>query len=172
MVCFIRKGELVRLRKDFVVRLFDLLRGYGSRLDPYEMAVVEAVAHELDAVAADKLRGRARAINRVQRLLGGEDTTLYQMRGGRPIFPPETAILDRPGSIRFARVDVRAVDPCSRLRATLFLHNGNLSAIDFDRPSKFADVSHIQEMRVTILGPPFVDPDSEEERSGWPSAAR
>ena len=155
-----------------MVRLFDWLRGYGSRLNPYEMAVVEAVARELEAEAAEKLRRRARAVNRVQRLIGGEDITLYQMREGRPLFPTETAILDQPGSIRFARVEVRAVDPRSRLRATLFLHNGNLSDIDFDRPSRFADISHVEEMRVTVLGPPFVDPDLEEERSGWPSADR
>jgi hypothetical protein len=111
-------------------------------------------------------------VNRVQRLLGGADTTLYQMRHGRPVFPQETSILAQPGSIRFARVEVRSSEPTSRLKATLFLHDGNLSAIEFDRPSRFADAMRIEEVRVTILGPPFVDPDREEQRTGWPAANR
>ena len=153
----------------FLTRLIDGFRGYSSRLDAYEMAVVEAVARALDAASAERLRRRARAVNRVQRLMGGEDTTLYQMRGGRPVFPPETAIVDRPGSIRFARVRVRSAEPTSRLKATLFLHDGNLSAMEFDRPSKFADATKIEEIAVEILGPPFVDPDAIEDRTGWPN---
>lgn len=153
-------------------RLLDALRGHGTRLDDYEMAIVEAVARELPSEQAARLRKRAKAINRVQRLLGGGDTTLYQMRAGRPVFPPDTSIVDQPRSVRFARVEVRSADPMSRLKAMLFLHDGNLSSLEFDRPSKFAEASRIQELRVTILGPPFVDPDSDEERSGWPAADR
>jgi hypothetical protein len=161
------------VKRSFVTRLIDGLRGYGSRLDDYEMAIVEAVARELDAARADKLRRRARAINRVQRLLGGEDTTLYQMRRGRPVFPAETAILDQPASARFARVAVRSSDPLSRLKATIFLHDGNLSSIEFDRPSKFADAAKIDQIRVEILGPPFADPDREEQLAGdWPADGR
>jgi hypothetical protein len=152
--------------------MWDRLRGFGSRLEPFEMAIVEAAARELDAEAAEKLLRRASSINRVQRLFGGQDTTLYEMHDGRPTFPPQTAIVEHQGSIRFARVEVRAADPRSRLRARLFLHDGNLSAIEFDRPSKFADLSQVQEMRATILGPPFVDPDLEEDKSGWPAADR
>jgi hypothetical protein len=160
------------MSKSFLTRLLDALRGHGARLDDYEMAIVEAVARELPSDQAARLRKRAKAINRVQRLLGGEDTTLYQMRDRRPIFPPDTSIMDQPGSIRFARVEVRSAHPMSRLKANLFLHDGNLSGLEFDRPSKFADASRIEELRVSILGPPFVDPDSEEQRSGWPAADR
>lgn len=160
------------MSRGFFTRLIDGLRGCGSKLDAYEMAIVEAVARKLDPSSADRLRRRARAVNRVQRVMGGEDTTLYQMKGGRPVFPRETAILDAPRSIRFARVLVRSSEPTSRLKATIFLHDGNLSSIEFDRPTKFAEASKIEEIRVEILGPPFVDPDAEEELSGWPDAAR
>ena len=63
---------------------------------------------------------------------------------------------------------MRSSEPTSRLKATLFLHDGNLAAIEFDRPSKFADAEKIEEIAVEILGPPFVDPDAVEERTGWP----
>ena len=160
------------MTKGWLTRLIEGLRGYGAALDPYEMAIIEALARQLDPGSADRLRQRAKAINRVQRLMGGVDTTLYQMVGGRPVFPPETAIVDAPGSIRFARAEVRSADPMSRLKAILFLQDGNLSSIDFDRPSKFADPAAIEEIRVTLLGPPFVDPDAGEERSGWPDPER
>jgi len=160
------------MAKGILATILERLRGYGTRLDDYELAIIEAVAHALPPMDADKLLRRAAAVNRVQRLLGGQDTTLYQMRGGRPVFPEETAILHQPGSIRFARVEVRSPEPTSRLRATLFLHDGNLTSLEFDRPSERADATHIQELRVTFLGPPFQDPDLEEEQSGWPSADR
>lgn len=75
------------MKRSWLTRLIEGFRGYGSHLDEYEMAIVEAVALRLESADADKLRQRARAINRVQRLLGGQDTTLYQMLSGRPVFP-------------------------------------------------------------------------------------
>lgn len=160
------------MKRSWLTRLIEGFRGYGSHLDEYEMAIVEAVALRLESADADKLRQRARAINRVQRLLGGQDTTLYQMRSGRPVFPTETAIIHQPGSVHFARVAVRSANPMSRLRTNLFLHDGNLSSLEFDRPSEHSDAGDIDEIYVTILGSPFADPDLEEERTGWPSRSR
>jgi hypothetical protein len=155
-----------------LARCVDFFRGHGARLNAYEMAIIEAVARRLDTVGANRIRRRTRAINRVQRLLGGQDITLYQMRGGRPSFPADTAIVDQDGSVRFARAVVRSGDPMSRLRATIYLHDGNLSAVEFDRPSKFASADHIDEIQVTMLGPPFIDIDALEERTGWPAKDR
>ena len=153
-----------------IARLIDWLRGYGSRLDAHEMAIIEAVARKLSPTDAEKLRCRARAINRVQRLFGGTETTLYEMRRGKPVFPSETAIIREPRSARFARFAVRSSDQLSRLKGTVFLHEGNLSSIDFDRPTKFAEAAHMDEIKVTMLGPPFADPDAEEWAAGdWPA---
>lgn len=145
------------------------IRGYDSRLSPFEMAVVAAVAQALPRDGGQRLLERARAINRVQRLCGGEETTVFQMKGGCPVFPPDTAILDHPRSVRFARFGVKSADQLSRLSGVMFLHAGNLSSIDFNRPTKFADAGKIDDIAVELLGPPFIDPDSEEEAAGdWP----
>ena len=42
--------------------------------------------------------------------------------------------------------------------------------MEFNHPTKFADAARIDEIQVTIFGPPFADPDREAEAAGdWPA---
>lgn len=150
-------------------RLWDAIRGYGSAPDDFERAIAKALANHLRPDQADRIRRRLASINRVQRLFGGIETTFYQMERGRPAFPRETRILDHPRTIRFAKFRIRSEDQMTRLKGTIYLHAGNLSSIEFDQPTKFADARRIKEIEVEILGPPFIDPDQVAEAAGeWP----
>ena len=150
-------------------RLVDWLRGYGSGLDDYEMAIVEAVARELDADSAGRLRRKARAINMVQRTLGGLSTNFYEKRGGKLVKPAETALRGMPRTARFAKFAVRSADPLSRLKGTIYLVEGRLFSMEFNQPTMFVDAGKIDDIKVTILGPPFIDPDAEQDAAGdWP----
>ena len=171
MVASHENGEMIvwNMRRGLLTRLIDGLRGHSSRLDPYELAIVDAVADRLSADDGAKLRKRARDINMVQRLLGGQETNFYEKRGGKLLQPSDTAIAGLPRTARFARILVKSADPLSRLKATMYLVEGRLFSLEFDKPTKFADASRIEDIAVTILGPPFADPDAEQARAGdWP----
>jgi hypothetical protein len=156
-----------------LTRLLAVLRRSGSKLDAYELAIVDAVARELSPADGRKLRERARAINLVQRQNGGQYTNLYQKKGGKVVSSAETTIAGLPRTARFAKVLVKSSDQLSRLQATLYMVNGNPFSIEFDRPTKFADANRIDDIKVTILGPPFTDPDEEEQAAGdWPVESR
>ena len=147
----------------------DRFRGAAPGLDAYELAIVDAVASRLPLGDGQRLRKRARDVNMVQRLFGGMETNLYLKKGGKLLHPPETAITGLPRTARFAKFAVKSSDQLSRLKGTIHLVNGQLFSLEFDRPTKFADARKIDEIQVTILGPPFADPDAEAEAAGdWP----
>ena len=148
----------------------DRFRGRAPGLDAYELAIVDAVAAKLTLGDGHKLRQRARDINMVQRLFGGLETNFYLKKGGKLLLPPETAIAGLPQTARFAKFAVKSPDHLSRLKGTIYLVNGQLFSIEFDQPTKFADADKIEDIHVTILGPPFEDPDREAESAGdWPA---
>ena len=147
----------------------DRFRGRAPGLDAYELAIVDAVASRLSPDDAHKLRRRARDVNMVQRLFGGMETNLYLKKGGKLLRPPETAIAGLPQTARFAKFAVKSSDQLSRLKGAIYLVNGQLFSMEFNHPTKFADAAQIDEIQVTILGPPFADPDREAEAAGdWP----
>ena len=149
--------------------LLSLFRGYSSRLNPYELAIVDAVVEALPPSNGEKLRRYARAVNRVYRHDGGRIIYIYLMLGGKSLSPKETAISGLPRTAKFAKVLVKSSDDLSRLKAVLYLVDGNLFEIEFDRPAKFAEVGSIKATKVTILGPPFFDPDEQRDVNGdWP----
>ncbi len=149
------------------------LRGGDRRPSDFELALIEAVAGIVPAGDAERIRRRVSAINLVQRHGGGQEVIFYQLRRGKPVFPADTAVLDAPRSIDYALIETRSDEPTSRLRATLGLHRGNVASLEFNRPSKFAQLESVNEMRAHLLGPPFVDPDeAEDAMGGWPAPPR
>jgi hypothetical protein len=158
------------MRRGLFRRFIDGLRGYGAGLDAFELAIVDAVAAKLDADSAARLRRKARDINMVQRLFGGTDTNCYEKRGGKLVHPAETAIPGLPRTARFAKFAIKSADELTRLKGTMYLVEGRLFSLEFNRPTKFADAARIEAIKVDILGPPFVDPDAEQEAAGdWPA---
>jgi len=143
-------------------------RGGDWGLDPYELAVIDALSRQVSADDGEKLRTQARAINFVQRLDGGR-IVYCRIKGRKSDRSSLPQIENLPRTAKYAKVLARSHDQFSRLRAIIYLGRGCLFEINFDKPTKFANPENVDDFKVTILGPPFEDPDETEESAGeWP----
>lgn len=143
-------------------------RGGDWGLDPYELAVIDALSRQVRADDGERLRTQARAINFVQRLDGGR-IVYCRIKGEKSDPSSLPKIENLPRTAKYAKVLVKSKDQLSRLRATIYLVKGQLFEINFNKPTKFANVENVDDFKVTILGPPFEDPDETEESAGdWP----
>jgi len=158
---------LVRLTAGDAMGFLDWFRAGSRQPNAFEDAILDQVQGLLSPDDARRFALRRKAINLVQRHGGGQEVNLYQRRGGKVVFPPETAVVGDPASIDFAEVETRSQDPMSRLRAVVGLHEGNLASIEFNRPTEHADTARVEEMRARLLGPPFRNPD-DDRGDGWP----
>lgn len=137
--------------------ILNLLRGYRTRFDAFERAILggvrEALPEHLRAAFDDRL-GR---INRIQPVVGGQEIILYDHRRGEVRFPESGRIVTTDDSIRIATVDLESDDDLSRLRANIYCGHGMLASITFNKPSEHADADRIRGTTVRLQpGTPWI----------------
>jgi hypothetical protein len=130
--------------------ILNLLRGYTLSFTDYERAVLEAVARELSGPLRARLARRIAAIKKVQRHDGGREVLAYQKMKGTIVFPDETRLTDENGSVMLASFAVRARSPMSALGGKVWVYNGNLASIDFNKPTEHAEVADIERIDVKV----------------------
>jgi hypothetical protein len=127
--------------------------------------VVDQVLEALPPPAPTLLRNQLRSTNRVQRLLGGREVNLYRMRRGRPTQDPALAVPNRSREAVLARVRAPGADGAPPWEAELFLVDGFLFSIVFDRvppeapPAAAASVTIEADPMAPGSDGPQVDPD-------------
>ena len=139
-------------------------RSRSAPLRPIEAWVVDQALAALALPAPALLRGQLRATNRVQRLLGGREVNLYRIRRGRATQDPALALPNRAREAVLARVRARATGAEPPWEAQLFLVDGFLFSIVFDRvppdapPAEPPTVTLDADPMAPGSGAPLLDP--------------
>lgn len=114
--------------------------GKRSRFYPFETSAIDAVIARIDHESGAQLRRQVEAINKVQRLVGGKEVNLYQMRRGKPAFDDRLRFAGvKDDEVLLARVGmVRPGEGRARLKVDLWLVRGRLFSLLFNqRPRDF-----------------------------------
>src|SRR5690554_6080891 len=88
-------------RRVLVMGVFDSLRAFfrggTPGFMPLEKQVLDGVIDKLDSSRAAKLRDRVARIDLVQRLDGGREINVYEIKGGKPIVDDSLRLSDTDG---------------------------------------------------------------------------
>lgn len=138
-------------------RLVQRLRGGGLR--PLESRVLDAVAERLEPAARERFLQHVALVNTVQRHAGDKAVNLYQMRGGKAVFDDALRFpLDLPEA-PLATVAFAGAGKGKALRAEVWLANGRVFSIEFNRPPAEWSFEPPAVAEVTLLADPMRPPE-------------
>lgn len=131
---------------DSLQRLFKA--GTGGFND-FERVVLNRVVAALPRALQGRLQQRIEAVNLVQRLDGGREVNCFVMQQGKPVLQVGTRIDATAGEKALAKF---VVDGPSGTANTgqVWLVDGNLFSLEFDRPTEHADPSAVRNVRVDL----------------------
>jgi hypothetical protein len=148
--------------------MFGLSKLFGSaELTPLERRVIAAVSAKLPLTAREIFDAQISQVNRIQRHPSGKEANFYAMRRGKPdmeerfLFPLRTETL-------LGTVHLNVGQERKLLRAEVWLVNGRVFSVDFNKSPGKTSESEIHVADVEILLDPMVaapvDSASEAKR--------
>ncbi|HUS12156.1 MAG TPA: hypothetical protein VMZ30_16945 [Pyrinomonadaceae bacterium] len=139
----------------------------GAQLTPLERRVVGVVSAQLGTDARQLFEAQVNPINKIQRHSSGKEVNLYAMRRGKPsieerfLFPLRTETL-------LAKVQLNLGQEKLPLRAEVWLVNGHVFSIHFNKPPAETPETEIHVANVEILHDPMIaasaGPTSDADR--------
>jgi hypothetical protein len=133
----------------FLDAIQGLLKGGTRGFNGLERAVLTQASRALPQTLQRRWEQRIEAVNLVQRLDGGREVNCYVMKHGKPAFDDETRIDAAAGEKVLARFVVEGA-PGTANSGNLWLINGNLFSIEFDRPTEHAVFDAVSAVRVQL----------------------
>lgn len=138
------------------MRLLGLSKLFGgSQLTALEHQVIAAVSAKLPATARRLFDAQISQVNRIQRHPSGKEANFYTMRRGKPsmeerfLFPLRTETL-------LATVRLNLGQQEKSLRAEVWLVNGRVFSVDFNKPPGKTPEYEIHVANVKVLRDPMV----------------
>jgi hypothetical protein len=139
------------------------MRGYDTRYNELEIRLFCELSKLLSPSFQDKLKVRLKNIKRISRLDGGTEVIFYHFVNGKAVFPNETRISDIPGSVKFAIFEIKSDNRLTANKGQIYLNEGNVSSIDFRRPTEHAEIDDIISIEMKIVDEPY-DEDEDLKR--------
>lgn len=160
--------------------LLDFLVGGRAEFYPFETRIIEEVKSRLDNDGASRLQRQVEVINKIQRLTDGKEVNLYQMRHGKPAFDDSLRFPGATDEALLASVSLTGPDKRTKLKAEVWLANGRLFSLVFNKPPKQffagANLKSVQPEIATVkiwfdpMHPQPIDSDKpidESTLTGW-----
>lgn len=141
--CGSRRGWVLAMRIFSSLRAF--FRGGTPGFRPLERQVLDGVLEQLDADRATKLRERIARINLVQRLDGGREANVYEMKNGMPVIDSSLRLSDAAGETVLAVFSL-STRSGSQNTEQVWLVDGRFVSLEFDRPTE-----HMLDERLNTL---------------------
>jgi len=146
-----------------ILGLLSVLFG-RPRLTALESRVISTVSEKLSSAAKQLFDAQMNQVNRIQRLSSGKEANFYTLRRGKPsleerlLFPLTTETL-------LARVHLNLGQEKKPLRAEVWLVNGHVFSVDFNKTPGKSSEEEIHVANVEILRDPMIaaSPDSASE---------
>ncbi len=136
--------------------LFGLSKLFGgSQLRPVESRVITAVSSKLPSAARQLFDAQINQVNRIQRHPSGKEANFYTLRRGKPsleerfLFPLRTETL-------LATVHLNLGQDKKPLRAEVWLVNGHVFSVDFNKTPGKPSENEIHVDNVEILRDPMI----------------
>jgi hypothetical protein len=107
-----------------------------SQLYPFEIGVIEAVKSRLGSDTATQLQRQVDSINKVQRHTNGKEVNLYCIVRGKPAFDESLRFPGIADEAILATVRMTHRNRSAVLKIELWLANGRLFSLLFDKPPK------------------------------------
>lgn len=139
--------------------LFNLFN--RSRLTAAEKQLLAAVSAELTPTAGRLFNEQLDQVNLVQRQADGKEVNLYVMRRGKP-FIEDRFLFPLRSEAQLAIVEMDAGDGQKAFRAEVWLVNGHVFSIGFNKPPQKFLEQGANVTKVEILRDPMV-PASDED---------
>lgn len=111
-------------------------RRQNSQLYPFEIRVIEGVKSRLSSDTATQLQRQVDSINKVQRHTNGKEVNLYCIVRGKPAFDERLRFPGIAEQAILAAVRLTHPDKSAVLKIELWLANGRLFSLLFDKPPK------------------------------------
>lgn len=139
--------------------LFNLFN--RSRLTAAEKQVLTAVSTKLTPTAGRLFNEQLEQINLVQRLADGKEVNLYAMRRGKP-FIEDRFLFPLRSEAKLATVEMDAGDGQKAFKVEVWLANGHVFSIGFNKPPQKFLEQGANVTKVEILRDPMM-PASDED---------
>jgi hypothetical protein len=133
----------------FLDAIQGLLKGGTRGFSGLERAVLTQASRALPQTLQRRWEQRIESVNLVQRFDGGREVNCYVMKHGKPVLDDDTRIDDAAGEKVLARFVVEGA-PGTANSGNLWLVNGNLFSIEFDRPTEHAVLDAVTDVRVQL----------------------
>jgi hypothetical protein len=125
-------------------------RGGTPGFKPLERQVLDGVVGHLDADRAAKLRERLARINLVQRLDGGREVNVYEMKNGKPVIDGSLRLTDAEGErvlVEFALTTAGGAENAGKV----WLVDGRFFSLEFRDPTEHMLDDHLDRLQVKVL---------------------
>lgn len=124
----------------------------GGGVYPFEERILAEVMARLHEEARARLQRQIDVINKVQRLSGGRDVNLYQMRGGSAAFDDSLRFPNAPAELLLASVNLALPNHNEVLKVELWMAEGRLFSLEFNRaPKQFFSGVDLREAQPEIV---------------------
>lgn len=139
--------------------LFNLFN--RSRLTTAEKQVLTAVSAKLTPTAGRLFNEQLDQVNLIQRQADGKEVNLYAMRQGKP-FIEDRFLFPLRSEAQLATVEMDASNGQKAFRAEVWLANGHVFSIGFNKPPQKFLEQGVNVTKVEILRDPMM-PESDED---------
>lgn len=132
------------------LNLFGLLG--GTRLYPFEVAILDAVLLRMSEGARHKLKLQIDAVNKVQRINDGKEVNLYKVCFGKAIFDEHLRFPNAPDEMLLASTKIKLPHENATLKVSVWMADGRLFSLEYSgSPMKFFGSISLTEARPEIV---------------------
>jgi hypothetical protein len=124
-------------------------RGGTPGFKPLERQVLDGVLEQLDVDRARRLRERVVRINLVQRLDGGREANVYEMKDGKPVIDSALRLSDAGGETVLAEFNL-STSSGSQNRGKVWLVDGRFVSLEFDQPTEHMLDERLEKLLVKL----------------------
>lgn len=137
-----------------VMGVFDSLRAFfrggTPGFMPLEKQVLDGVIDKLDSSRAKKLRDRVARINLVQRLDGGREINVYEIKGGKPIVDDSLRLSDTDGEKVLAEFKLTTAAGVEN-GGKVWLVDGRFFSLEFEQPTEHMLNERVRKLQVKLV---------------------
>lgn len=130
--------------------LLSLIRGFDTKFTDFELAVLDKLSESLDQNRRNRLQTRLSKIARVYRLDGGREVNMYDKTNNDPANSNESRLVLQDGEFKLAKFKIESSSSMTKMSGSIFLVNGNLFSISFDKPTEHAEVWEIASIEMKL----------------------
>lgn len=125
-------------------------RGGTPGFKPLERQVLDGVVEQLDDDRARKFRERLARINLVQRLDGGREANVYEMKGGRPVIDGSLRLANAEGEKVLAEFELTTARGAVNA-GKVWLVDGRFFSLEFREPTEHMLEERVEKLQVTLV---------------------